>query len=201
MDAEETTQPWPSRPRVGPAVIVVALAVLVAGGGAALSLIGTGDAPVHAAQLGRLPGVTLAAESARPLLARVASGGEPPKDIASAVVVPAGTVYVGRQAPAGLQLYSASVSVSVDAPPAQVLAFYRAELRHDGWSDIVTDATASGDGEEVLARHGSADGYYWGLGAIVRAVTPSISPALAGGEQEAPTSSLTLSLYEIDDSD
>ncbi len=110
-------------------------------------------------------------------------------------------MYVSREPSNGVQLYSASVTLSVDAPPSEVLAFYRAELRHDGWTSVTTDAAATGAGEEVLGQHASSDGYYWGVGAVVHEVTPSLSPALAGGDQEAPTSTLTLSLYEIDDSD
>jgi hypothetical protein len=191
----------PKRPRLGPALVVLGVAAVVGIGGAAVSLIGSGQKPIAAAALGRLPGVALAAESAKPVLAHISAGGDPPTDIVDALVVPAGSVYVRRQLSSGLQLFSASVSVSVNEPPAEVLAFYRAELRHDGWSSISTDAAATGSGEEVLAQHPSSDGYYWGVGAVVQPVTPSLSPALAGGDQQAPTSALTLSVYEIDDAD
>lgn len=203
-DGEDATEdePWGSRrPSLAPALAVVAVAVVLVIGGAALSLVGSGQKAIQAAALGRLRGVALAAESATPVLARIAAEGEPPTDIVRALVIPSGAVYQSRVPSSGIQLFSGSVTMSVDAPPPQVLAFYRAELRHDGWTSITTDAAATGSGQEVLAQHASDDGYYWGVGAVVRETSPSLSPALAGGDQEAPTSTLTLSVYEIDDSD
>ncbi len=61
---EPDEEPWQRTPRLGPALAVVGLAVLIAGGGAAISLIGSGQRPIRAASLGRLHGVALAAESA-----------------------------------------------------------------------------------------------------------------------------------------
>jgi hypothetical protein len=191
----------PRTPRAGPALAVLGIAVVIILGGAAIALAGSGSKPIRAAGLGRLPGVALSAESATTVLSRVAAGGDPPKDIAEALVLPAGSIYVRKQPSNGLDLFSASVTISLDASPAQVVAFYRAELAHDGWTGLSVDAVATGSGTEVLARHASSDGYYWGVGAVVRPVTPSLSPALAGGGQDAPTSTLTLSLYEIDDDD
>src|SRR5579871_3058012 len=182
---------WPGRSaRLGPALVVLAIAVALVGGGAALALVGTGHRPLSAPARGRLPGVALPALAAGPLLDRVESGGEPPTDVRDALVVPAGASFVSAQRSGGLQLYSASVTLTVPATPGKVVAFYRAELAHLGWGSVTIDAPATGPGSEVLARHPSSDGFYWGVGAVVRPVTPSLSPALAGGDQHAVTSTL-----------
>ncbi len=196
--AEEWT---PATPRLGPALIVAVIAVVIVGGGIGLAALFSNPKPIAAPARGRLPGEALSAEAAAPVLRHVASAGEPPADITAALVVPAGSVYRSRQPTSGLQLYSADVTMSVDAKPSEVLDFYRAELAHLHWSGITTDAAATGSGTEVLARHPSSDGFYWEVGATVSASMPSLSPALAGGTQHAPTSVLLLSLYEINDAD
>lgn len=196
---EEPPEEWAPRPRLGPALIVVAIALLLLAGGALGTLLTGSSKPVAGPSLGRLPGVRLAAVAAAPALSHIASGGNPPSDITGAVVLPAGAVYTGRQANNGVQQYSASIDADVDATASQVLDFYRAELRHLGWSQVELVAAATGGGQEVLARHASSDGWYWGIGVTVRSSSPLISPALAGGDQHAPTSTLSLSLYEIDD--
>lgn len=190
---------WAPRPGLGPAAIVAAIAAVVLGGGIAASLLTASSKPVAGAPLGRLPGVGLAAVAAAPAIAHIRAGGNPPSDVTAAVVLPSGSVYTGRRPYNGVSQYSATIEVRVGATASQVASFYRAELSHLGWSQIETVAPASGTGKEILARHASSDGWYWGIGVTVRSSSPLIAPALAGADQHAPTSTLSLSLYEIAD--
>jgi hypothetical protein len=141
----------PRQPRPGPALAVLAIAVVIVLGGAAIALIGSGSKPIQAAPLGRLRGVALSAESATTVLSHIAAGGDPPKDVTAALVLPAGAVYVSKQPSNGLDLFSGSVTVSVDATPGQVVAFYRAELAHNGWTGLSVDAAATGSGRRCSA--------------------------------------------------
>ncbi len=54
-----------------------------------------------------------------------------------------------------------------------MVALYRKLLPHLGWQVIYfgTGAQRDGQGTEVLAKHGSGDGYYWEVGAVVSPTT------------------------------
>ena len=137
--------------------------------------------------------------SAAPVLARITQTGEPPPDVSSAVVVPEGATVTGVSKNTALALFSASVTLSVPAKAASVVSFYRAELAHDHWSGVSVVAPATGPGTEVLAKRPGSTGYYWGIGLVVKPSGPSLSPELAGGSAPTPTSTVSLTLYEIDD--
>lgn len=187
------------KPRMGPALIVVGIAVLIVGSGATLALVGSPKHAVAGAPLGTLQGQHLGASSAAPILRRITQAGQPPRDVTAAVVVPAASTVTTVTTSSGIGLYSASVTLSVPAGSKSVISFYRAELAHDGWSGVSVDAAVTGPGTEVLAKRPASDGFYWGIGVDVKPSAPSLSPALAGSSAATPTSTVSLTLYEIDD--
>ena len=185
----------------GPALVVVGIVAVIGVGGFALAAIGGrpgSSAPPATAR--RLPGVALSAVPASGVLRSIARSGEPPRDIAGALVVPVGTRQTGHSCPPSVELYDCTVHLAVAARPSEVVAFYRAELRHEGWTVLAVDAT-TGSGTEIYAQRGSNDGFYWEVGVRVDSATPSITPALSGGGQTAPTSTVSLRVLERNDPD
>lgn len=186
-----------------PAMVIVGLAAFVGIGGFAMAALEShpgSSAPPPSAKA--VKGTSLAAVSAKAVLRPILRGGEPPSDIAGALVVPAGSRPTGSSCGAGLSLYDCSTRFSVRARPPEVVTFYRVELRREGWKILAVDATAGkGNGTVLYAQRGSSDGYYWEVGARVEPVTPSISPALSGGGQTAPTSAVSLRIVERNDAD
>ena len=183
--------------------MIVGLAVVIGGSGFAFAALegrpGTAAPPPTATHL---KGVQLAAVPVKGLLGPIIHGGEPPRDIADALVVPAGTRRTGSGCGSGVDLYDCTLHLATPARPSEVVAFYRAELRHEGWQILAVDATAgTANGTEVYAQKGSADGFYWEVGVRIDPATPSITPALSGGSQSAPTSTVSLDVLERNDAD
>jgi hypothetical protein len=189
------------RPKLGPALVIVALAVGISGAGAIFALVGSNSPPAPAVHPGVAVGHTgLSVASATRDFKAVTSNGDPPADVLSAIVVPAGSHLANAaRVGSGVELYDSQVLIRVDAEPARVVAFYDVELRSLGWIDRSTSATAS-NGTELLAEHASADGYYWELGVVVNRAATSLSPAL-GGSSVAPASAVELRLFEVDDAE
>ncbi len=188
----------PRSPSLGPAVIVIALAVVILGAGAAVALIGTSSAHPATTQLGtNVPGVPFRAIAASPDLRQVEGGGEPPPDVVKALTVPANSHYVGyanEDAEAGQ--FDRSVTFSVPATPATVATFYAKELPGGSWS-LQFNGKADGDLELIGQRSGS-DGYQWRVAIVITTVNPTLSPALAGSNQTS-TSSVVMTLYQVED--
>lgn len=189
--------------RRGPALVVVGIVAVVAGGGFALAAAGGGPGSQSLPRTAsHLRGVRLAAVPAQAVLRPVVRGGEPPNDIAGAIVVPAGTRRTGTACGTPVSLYDCSVTLATPARPSQVIAFYRAELRHAGWRILAVDATVgAGNGTAIYAQKGSSDGFYWDVEVRIDSATPSITPALSGGSQSAPTSAVSLRVFERNDAD
>ena len=186
-----------------PAMAFLGLVALVGIGGFAMAALEShpgSSAPPPSAHA--VKGTSLAAVSAKAVLRPILRGGEPPSDIAGALIVPARSRPTGAGWGAGLSLYDCVTRFSVRARPAEVVSFFRAELRHEGWKILAVDATVGkSNGTVVYAQLGSSDGFYWEVGARVEPVTPSITPALSGGGQTAPTSAVSLRIVERNDAD
>jgi hypothetical protein len=189
------------RPRLGPALVVVALAIGISGAGAIFAFVDTNGPPATAAHPGTRVGRTgLSAASAAADFKPVTNADEPPSDILSALVVPAGSRLTNAaRVGGGLELYDAQVSIRVDARPSSVIAFYRDELRALGWTNRTSSATA-GSGTELLGQHSSSDGFYWEVGVVVNRAPTSLSPALGGATVEA-ASTVELKLFEVNDAE
>ena len=187
-------------PRLGPALLFLALVAIVVFGG----LLITGLSGSHAAPrtpLGKLRGTSVPAMSAKDVLARISVGGNPPSDVASALVVPDRAVPTSfLRRPVNLDLYSGSVSLEVPFSARTVVTFYRLELAHLGWRVLRTDVSATGTGSTIYATFPSEDGFYWEVEVVVEPTPPSLSPAL-GGAGVAESSALTLHLVELNDQD
>lgn len=197
--ARVAERPAPRQVSRGPALVSLGLAGLVGIGGfawaAATSHPGSSAPP---STTKHLAGVHLGAVPATQALKAITRGGEPPTDIAGALVVPASARRTGSHCGAAINLYDCTVDLTVRAKPSQVVAFYRAELRHAGWRILAVDAT-TGKGTVVYAQHASNDGYYWEVGVAVDPATPSITPALSGNGESAPTSTVSLRVLEKGD--
>jgi hypothetical protein len=190
-------------PSVWPALIVVAIAVSIVIFGAAVALLGSSGPPppVSGARQPSIKGTAIAAVAAGIVLRHIESAGQPPADVVAHLVVPAASHFTGRSfGDAGVDQYDATVNLDDPSAPGAVLRFFRAWLIHDGWQTFAVSRPANGGGQEILAQRQSSDGYYWEVGAVVKAVEPAITPALGGGASESPTSRIALRIFEVDDS-
>jgi hypothetical protein len=197
-----------NRPSVGPALIVVGIAFAIVVGGVALSFAtggwgpgsaGAGSAGGGAATV-RAPGSALGGVSASRVLAAVASEGQPPAGIRSSLVVPAGARLTGHaDHDNGAGTFDRAVTLAVDASPSQVVTFYRALMPRRGWGLLPQGVARAGQSTELFYERAGADGYYWEVSVTVTPVLPSLSPALGGGDQTAPTSRLVLDVVQVAD--
>lgn len=188
------------RARVGPALVVVGLVLLVTIGGFAVAIAGSGHKGSGGAPLGKLPGVAISARAAAPVIRDISVDGDPPSDVSAALVVPARATIIKAVRPApAVNLYSGTAELGAPYPTGSLATFFERELRHDHWSIVGTDATPDGRGTRIFARIASADGYYWEVGVTIEPATQSITPALAGGA--TPTSTVSLTVFEVDDAD
>lgn len=206
-DAEVSAQleapEWPRAkpPSLRAAFIVLACAALVTFGGAAVALIGSNQATTATVSGLATPvsGVSLAAVDASGVLQAIASGGTPPSDILSSLVVPSGARIMGTTTPdAGVDQYDRSMKFQLSTTMSELARFYRTELKRARWSLLGTYPLPSA-GTEVLAQREGSDGYEWEVGVLMTPVNPSISPSLAGDGQTSAAIGLTLRLFEEPD--
>ncbi len=196
------------RPSIKPALIVVGIALVVVLGSIALSFVGGGGgggegATSTPAGAVRLQGSPLTGVPAGIDLSAIENEGEPPADIVSSLAVPAGSTLTSHEdADQDIDQFDRSITLSVQASPADVLAFYRVELAHGGWGRIGSASQVdNGLGSEIFYERAGSDGYEWEAVVVVTPVSPSIAPELGGGDQTAPTSRLELSLTQVPDAD
>lgn len=190
------------RVRRGPAAIFLGLVAIIGVGGFAGAALTSSPSRSTAATLGAPKGSSIDAVRASGDLKKIMLGGEPPTDIVGALVVPAGSSLLnsatGNQ---DLDLYDASITLGVPDRPGDVVTFYKLELKDAGWKVDRVDATANGKGSELFATKGSSDGFYWEVGVVIDPANPSITPALAGNDATASSSTVELRIFEIDDAD
>ena len=199
-DAVEWMPRIPIRPRRGPALIVIAVVVVISAGGLTLAALSSPPKSSDTA-LGTLKGSSIPAVSAAKAMARIAVGGNPPADVATAIVLPDGaTVSSVVRTPSNLELFSGSLKLTVPYAANKVVTFYRLELKHRGWKVLRTDASATGKGTTTFATFPSADGFYWELDVAVVSTSSAISPTLGGGSADTG-SSVSLQLVELNDQD
>jgi hypothetical protein len=200
--AEAPELPWrPGRVRRGPALLIVGIVAFISIGGFILAAIGSRPGQTAVPIGGVVAGTRIAPAASAPDFRPIDSGGEPPSDILSALVVPAGSRVTSTSLEsADLSLYSGMVVLSDDAGIDGLITFYEAEFARQHWQVSGPDAAASGSGEELFATKASSDGYYWEVGVDVSDATPSITPALNGDTTE-DVSTVSLTLFERDDDD
>ncbi len=97
-------------------------------------------------------------------------GGEPPANIATGLIAPDATRWLGDVATGGAAGvdYDLEWRLEVAAPRADLFGFYQSNLEARGW-DLFSKGSAPGDqGDEVLFQKAGGDGNYWELGVIAK---------------------------------
>ncbi len=118
--------------------------------------------------------------------------GSPPSNITTGMIVPVGTTYLTGVAVGGGGAggYDREVRLSINAPRAQLLGFYHAELQADGWNQFSSGHAQAGGAELLFLKAGS-DGWYWEIGVV----------ATSTGPARSPTTRFTYRLYQASDDD
>jgi hypothetical protein len=185
---------------VKPALVVIACVAVVFVFGVGLAFASYApNSVVKGPPLGKPVADGLVPVSAKPALDRILSAGEPPSNVIESLTVPRGTHISGTaNLSRGIGQYDESVTLSVPDAPSMVAQFYTEELRAYHWSFLGTAPLDGHSGEEILAKLGSNDGYYWEVGVVIKPVTVLITPALAGSDLPAgPTTQLELRIFEM----
>lgn len=163
------------RPGPGMLVLPIVLLFVLAGVGAFILAGAHGKSPPTTATV---TGPLLPATDATAGFAPLEHAGEPPADVLSQVPVPLAASVVGRQNhDRGNGVFDRAIDLTVDAPYNQVVAFYRTELASHHWLIISRGPPRSGSGRQILGRRPSRDGFYWEVGATIRA--PGSTPGAA----------------------
>jgi hypothetical protein len=208
--ADERRSRRPAGPSTKLALIVLGITGALFVGGIIAQWLASGTPPPPASTAVRqAAGSPLHAEAGRTLIRTIIVGGQPPVDVVDAVIVPAGTTAVtGSAVDRGVETYDRSIRVRVRASQAAVVAFYRAELRVQGWTSISAGAPSGAQlaprgSVEVLAKRGASDGNFWEIGAVVE---PTTFASGRGAGTSGPSSNgsgdvtpVTLRLFVVSD--
>ncbi len=175
----------------GPALIVLGIAVGIVTIGIVASALISGNAPLLAVrQVTLADGSTVALTPATSALHSIVGDGQPPADILGNLAVPTGSRLSGTiNSDQGVSQFDRTVSFSTLLGASQVVDVYRTFLPRLGWQVLYSgSAPQKGAGStEVLAKHGSGDGYYWEVGVVV-------SPTTSAG-----VTPFSVELYEVPD--
>ena len=159
----------------GPALLVLGIAVFIVVVGVVGSALTSGNTTTLSVQRITIPGGNVVQLTpATSALHSIVGAGDPPSDILGDLAVPAGSRVTGTvDSDQGAAQFDRTVTFTVGLSADQVVALYRKLLPHLGWQVIYfgTGAQRDGQGTEVLAKHGSGDGYYWEVGAVVSPTT------------------------------
>jgi hypothetical protein len=172
----------PPGPGVKPALIVFGLAVVIFVGGSIALALGPRTVPSSKTVTVRTaPGAPLRAVAATPLLRPIELPGQPPANVLDALALPAGSrVVAGSATNRGVENYDRILRFTVSASQEDVVRFFHAELKANGWQDVSVGTPERGPGTEVLGQHGGSDGNTWELGIIVDPTTFATSSAITG---------------------
>jgi hypothetical protein len=171
-----------------PALIVLALAVLILVLGIIGSVVATGTSSPTTQSTVRIDGKVVALTPATSALASIAGGGQPPTDIISKLAVPANSTFVHMQnSDQGVSQFDRTVFFTTHLSQSQVIDTFRAALPRLGWNVIYHGPQTGGTGTEVLAKRGSSDGFYWETGVVV-------SPTTSAG-----TTPYSVEVFELSD--
>lgn len=192
------------RPSIKLAAIPLAIGAVVVIGGIALSLAvdKPGSSVPSAVQPQRLPGQRLAAVPAKGALRTIAALGEPPTNIVQALVVPEGSLVTSHEnLDQSAGPFDRSITLTVSAPPSEVLSFFEAEMAHHHWSEIGRPpvGTSKNAADQLFYQLAGQDTYYWQVGLTLTPSVPTLTPALGGGNQSAPGTTLLLELNQAQD--
>jgi hypothetical protein len=173
-------------------VVGVATAIVVVFGIASVFTSG-GSAPTALRSVTLPGGTSVQLEPGTTALRTAVVGGDqPPSDILGSIAVPAGSVHLFTANEGRLTShYDQTITFTSRLSASEVISFFRTVLRRYDWQIAFTGPGGSQGitGTEVLAKKGSADGYYWELGAIVSPTAPT------------GTTPFALVLYEVPQTD
>ena len=184
---------WSTRaapPSPKKALIVGAIAVLVLTFGALASVFtgGNGSPPANPTSPSiKTSAGTIGATPGKRALSAIETTGEPPSDILSDFDVPAGATSVSTIDADTTSGYDRTDRFAVDLTETQVIAFFTAVLHDNNWSVVSNGPASTGSGVEILAKHGSEDGYYWEMGVDVSDTVFSAAPSAGTSTGSAAT--------------
>ncbi len=164
-------------PVKGPALVVLGVALALVVAGVLASALISGTTPTLTVHRLTLPdGTSVDLTPAATAMRTIVSAGEPPADILGNLAVPAGSRVTGTvDTDQNQAQFDRTVDYTSTLSGDQLAAVYQTLLPKLGWQVLyVGDAARSGrSGSEVLAKHGSGDGFYWEIGAVVSPTTPA----------------------------
>ncbi|HEY6625093.1 MAG TPA: hypothetical protein VIX85_14745 [Acidimicrobiales bacterium] len=173
-----------------PAVIVLAIAVVILIGGITASVLATGGSTTLTLTSVRLADGTVvhlapAADALRP----IEQEGNPPSDVLAALAVPKGTTTTGSlNTDQNTTQYDRTVDFTSTMSAYQVQDFYAVLFKRLGWKLLSNGPDSYQAGSTaILAKKGSSDGYYWEAGVVV-------SPTTGAG-----VTPFTLRVFEVAD--
>ncbi len=174
-----------------PALVVLGLAVFILVIGGIASVLATTSSQARTPSSVTIAGRTVVRLTpATVAMKAIVSGGQPPADIISEMVVPSGSAIVRTlDIDQGVSQFDRKVYFTTHLAQNQVVGAYRTVLPTLGWKIIYRGPQTAGLGTEVLAKRGSGDGFYWEVGAVV-------SPTTSVG-----TTPFSVEIFELSDDD
>jgi hypothetical protein len=173
--AEPLRPPTPGGFSIRPAMVVLALAVLILAVFVTLGIVSShSPAPVKTGGApNAVPGSTLRAQPAANALRPIVGSGEPPSNIINAVTLPVGSVRISHQNnAAGAGQFDAQVTLRSADSQGALLAFFASAMHQEGWQVFDKGAAAHNPGAvEVLGKLAGTDGYFWEMGATIPPTT------------------------------
>lgn len=193
----------PGRPvaaiRKGPALIVLGLALAIMLGGAGLALAfggshhSTRSSSTSDAATACVPQSGIPTTSAASLLRSLGPSGEIPRDVMTALFVPAGaqvTAMHNYDHSAGQ--FDRELVLRTPGARRSLTSCYEHGLVNLGWKLTSTPLRKS-QTTQILAQYASRDGYYWEVGVTIAEHSSAVS------KPNTRPSSLTLRLLEMPD--
>jgi hypothetical protein len=174
----------------GPALIVLGLAVVILLGGVAAAALSSSSNPSFSIRHVTLDdGTTVHLVPATVKLHAIVDNSEPPADIIGNLGVPRESKVTGVQnSDRHTAQFDRTVRLSSQLAQPQVTEAYRRMLHAVGWKVIYEGPAPQGvrGATEILAKRGSADGFYWEVGVVVSPTTPTGSTPYSVEVLETP---------------
>ena len=161
----------------GPALIVLGLAVVILLGGVAAAALSSATNPVFTIRYVTLAdGTTVPLVPATTKLHAIVNNGEPPADIIGNLGIAQESTVTGViNSDQHAAQFDRTVNLTSQLAQSQVTEAYRRMLTVAGWKLIYQGSApqAVAGSDELLATHGSSDGFYWETGIVVSPTTPT----------------------------